>query len=223
MKAIMLRDGTILNYGPYDIDKEGNVLTYWCYPKGQNTLDVESESYTPVKANQVLWIDDPIDLSIVAEFVQNADTSNKEILIKNCDLICLLDIDYQKYGDMLIDCFKIFKHSLISFISNEWDGKNEYAIIVEHTSHTVETKSYYNVFKDNNNQYVGIREVNLAYGNIAKEIYFTSDISCAYKFHTGVENLQALDYHHQFPRVLEQLLANLECVRLSVTSTYKTM
>ena len=70
MKAILLKNGTVLSFGPYDVNEDDEVTQFWCHPVGQTSIDVEYESYTGVNPEEVLVQGSYYDLNTIASYVK---------------------------------------------------------------------------------------------------------------------------------------------------------
>ena len=195
MKALLLKTGELLFIGPYDTDKKDNVLTYWCYPNGQTHIDVEYESYTRVKANEALWVEEGDNLKSIVDFVNSVIIKdNLLISINNSTIKYLLEEDFNRYSEILQDCFKVLKNSKVFIGYNEWETK-EYHIDVRSTEkEIVNIKNEYSVFVSPKG-YVLIKDVNLAFGNKVKEIHYVKELQHASLFLTTKLSLDPYDYH----------------------------
>lgn len=79
--------------------------------------------------------------------------------------------------------------------------------------------NYYNVFQNHKGQYVAIRDVYLAFGNKALEIYYTDNLEGANLFSKTIEKLDADKYYHKFKNVLELELSLLKCIPVTIEKT----
>lgn len=73
-----------------------------------------------------------------------------------------------------------------------------------------ESRDSFNVFVTPSGQYVAVREIGLAFGNTAKEMYLVDTISQARHFYSNVTKLKVDDYYHDYKLVLEYLINSLE-------------
>lgn len=78
----------------------------------------------------------------------------------------------------------------------------------------------YHVFVNAKGQYVAVRRIHLAFGNVADEIYFVNEIQFAEKFYR-ITKLKANQYYHKFPDVLKFIVDNLECKLVTTHTTFE--
>lgn len=82
------------------------------------------------------------------------------------------------------------------------------------------SESVFNVFVTPNNQYVALRNKNLAFGNVSKEIYFVDNLSFAHHFYSHINELKASDYYHKFPNILDLIISNLQVKQIVSKTQY---
>lgn len=82
--------------------------------------------------------------------------------------------------------------------------------------------SKYTVFKKNdNNEYVALRECSLAFGNKGIEIYYVDNIHFAAKFPLGLKYLKPDNYHKVSADVLKVELSLIKPIDIEVEYIYK--
>lgn len=219
MRTLMTRTGIILFVRSTQEDKQNNVLTYFCYPEGQRTMDVENEVHEVINANQALWVENNTHvLAEVSKFVKELNVKHDTISINNAYITTLLEEDYYRYAAILEDCFLLFRNIRAYIGVNEWEG-NEYHIDVRSNKEVINTKYQYNVFQNEKGEYINIKPINLAFGNKGKEVTYTKELKYGTRFHIDIEELDPEHYYSGTPSVLKENLAKLKCVRISVEQT----
>lgn len=131
MKAILLKNGTVLSFGPYDVNEDDEVTQFWCHPVGQTSIDVEYESYTGVNPEEVLVQGSYYDLNTIASYVKQLTLNDKEFQIKDETVFDLLETNYDYYANLLELCLRVFHNVIVQFLLNEWDDHNEYSFIIQ--------------------------------------------------------------------------------------------
>ena len=131
MKAILLKNGTVLSFGPYDVNEDDEVTQFWCHPVGQTSIDVEYESYTGVNPEEVLVQGSYYDLNTIASYVKQLTLKDKEFQIKDETVFDLLETNYDYYANLLELCLRVFHNVIVQFLLNEWDDHNEYSFIIQ--------------------------------------------------------------------------------------------
>lgn len=131
MKAILLKNGTVLSFGPYDVNEDDEVTQFWCHPVGQTSIDVEYESYTGVNPEEVLVQGSYYDLNTIASYVKQLTLNDKEFQIKDETVFNLLETNYDYYANLLELCLRVFHNVIVQFLLNEWDDHNEYSFIIQ--------------------------------------------------------------------------------------------
>ena len=78
----------------------------------------------------------------------------------------------------------------------------------------------FNVFVTPNRQYVAVRNISLAFGNTAKEIYLVDDLIYAEQFWSHITELKSKDFYHKFPDVLEHIISKLKVKQVVSKTEY---
>ncbi len=135
MKALLTQEGILHYIDNYDVDKKDNPLVYYCYPEGETSIDVEYESYEPIRANKALWVEkEGYYLHTLVEYVKKvripSDLQIQHITITDHIVIHLLNQDFDRYAYMLQDCFYLFHQKRIQLRLDDWDDVNEFSFEV---------------------------------------------------------------------------------------------